>query len=169
MSFDRRLTNLQFTTGGAEISDDGIYRYSLWRSWNPAAGSCLFVMLNPSTADANADDRTISKCVGYARAWGFGQLLVGNLFAYRATDRAAMKRYPHPVGPRNNETLLRLVAQADLTVAAWGEDGGHMGRDKEVLSMLSPLTAIHCLHVLKCGKPGHPLYLRGSLRYRPLT
>ena len=158
----------QFTTGGADVSDDCVYRYSLWRTWDPPSGSCLFVMLNPSTANANVNDQTISKCVRYTKAWGFGELLVGNLFAYRARNREAMKRYPCPIGPENDAALLRLVARADDTVAAWGADGGHMGRDAAVLAMLRPLADIQCLHVTRSGKPGHPLYLSEDLRYRPL-
>ena len=162
------MPDLTFTPSGAEISDDCVYRYSLRRTWNPAAGSCLFVMLNPSKADATDDDPTIAKCVRYAKKWGFGELLVGNLFAYRATARTAMKRYPYPVGPENDETLLRLVARASVTVAAWGADGGHMGQDEAVLAMLQPLADVQCLHITKSGKPGHPLYLSEDLRYRPL-
>ena len=163
------MPDQQITTGGADISDDCVFRYSLWRTWNQGAKSCLFVMLNPSTADANVNDATIGKCIRYTKAWGYGQLLVGNLFAFRATDKRVMMNQTDPVGPQNDATLLRLVAQADVTVAAWGADGGHMGRDRKVLSLLRPLTAVQCLRVNANGTPSHPLHLAEDLCYHPFA
>ena len=72
---------------GADISPCGRYRYSLWRKWGPGA-TCMFVGLNPSTADETADDPTIRRCMAFARDWGYGALCMANLFAYRATDPA---------------------------------------------------------------------------------
>ena len=135
----------------------------------PEAKACLFVMLNPSKADANVNDATIRKCIRYAKAWGFGKLLVGNLFAFRETDKRVMMNQADPVGPQNDATLLRLVAQADVTVAAWGADGGHMDRDRDVLSMLRLSTALQCLRVNANGTPSHPLHLAENLRYQPFT
>ena len=161
------MADLQFATGGAHISDDGVYRYSLRRTWDRRLGSCLFIMLNPSTADANRDDPTIRKCIRYAKAWGFGQLLVGNLFAFRATDKSAMLCQVSPVGPQNDETLVALASEAAVTIAAWGTDGGHLRRDQEVLRLLRPLTAIQCLGANQNGTPPHPLFQAEGLRYRP--
>ena len=65
---------------GATISTDGRYRYDLWRQWEP--GPRLgFIMCNPSTADADLDDPTIRRCVGFARREGFAGITVRNLFA----------------------------------------------------------------------------------------
>ena len=162
------MRDLQFPTSGAQISDDCLYRYSLWRTWDQTKGSCLFVMLNPSTANAYQDDPTISKCIRYAKAWGYGQLLVGNLFAFRATDKTVMMRHVDPIGPENNNALRRLVSRADVTVAVWGSDGGHMSRDEAVLALLRPIATVQCLNINRNGTPSHPLYLAESLRYRPL-
>ena len=70
---------LTFEARGTELSDCGRYRYKLWRIWDPESAPVLFVMLNPSTADANRDDRTVSRCVAFAKRDGFGGFLVGNL------------------------------------------------------------------------------------------
>lgn len=155
----------QFAIDGAQI--DGYYRYSLWRTWDRSRGSCLFVMLNPSKADAHHNDPTIEKCIGYAKNWGYGQLLVGNLFAFRATDKYVMMRQVDPVGPQNDGALRELASRADLTVVAWGTDGGHLGRDQEVLRLLRPLTAIQCLSFNRNGTPTHPLMLARDLPYQP--
>ena len=82
------------TASGAVFSPCERYRYKLWRVWDPARplGCVMFLMLNPSTATDTEDDPTIRRCIGYARSWGYGGLYVGNLFAYRATDPADLRR-----------------------------------------------------------------------------
>ena len=80
-----------YTDMGAVLGDDGEYRYQLSRIWDedkPVAG---FVMVNPSTADATQDDRTITRCVKYANGMGFGKLVVANLFAVRSSDPSVIK------------------------------------------------------------------------------
>ena len=95
-------------TSGATFSDDGVYRYRLWREWDADLPSCLFIMLNPSTADATQDDPTIRRCIDYARRWGFGRLEVGNLFALRSTDPKALYAADDPVGPDNDDALMEM-------------------------------------------------------------
>lgn len=150
-------------TSGARISACGRFRYALWRRWDPAGPVVCFIGLNPSTADARADDPTLRRCMRFAHDWRFGGLVMANLFAYRATNPAALRQAPDPVGPRNNHWLRRLSAQAALTVAAWG-NGGRLGaRDAEVLRLLG---AVSCLGTTRTGAPRHPLYLPASTRPR---
>lgn len=83
----------------AVISECGSYRYRLERVWEAEKDRVAFIMLNPSTADASKDDPTIRRCIGFAKAWGFGGLIVGNLFALRSTDPKALYGHKDPVGP----------------------------------------------------------------------
>ena len=145
---------------GADISPCGRYRYTLWRKWG-AGGTCNFIGLNPSTADATLDDPTIRRCIGFARAWGYGGLMMTNLFAWRATDPRNMLAADDPVGPDNDQTLRATWLNAAITVAAWGAHGTHQGRGAHVRAML---PALHYLRLTKDGHPGHPLYLPASLR-----
>ena len=145
---------------GADISPCGRYRYTLWRKWGPG-GTCMFVGLNPSTADATLDDPTIRRCVAFARMWGYGGLMMTNLFAWRATDPRDMLAAEDPVGPDNDQTLRTTWLNAAITVAAWGTHGTHQGRDAHVRAML---PALHYLRLTKDGHPGHPLYLPARLR-----
>lgn len=147
-------------TKSAEISECGQYRYSLSRVWDASKPTVLFVMLNPSTADAENDDPTIRRCIDFAKRWGYGGLAVGNLFALRATKPADMKKSKAPVGAKNNETLLRLAGESALIVAAWGKDGKHLGRDLTVRLLLPNL---HYLKLTNEGQPYHPLYLPATL------
>lgn len=150
---------------GAEFSGCGRYRYRLWRTWDNTLPTCCFVMLNPSTADAEADDPTIRRCLGYARDWGYGGLEVVNLFALRATDPREMLAAEDPVGPHNDGAIGATVLSAGLVVAAWGADGKHRGRSGEVRGLLRDLDVpFHALKVCKDGEPGHPLYLSRALK-----
>jgi hypothetical protein len=153
----------------AEISADGRYRYTLEREWMTGEGTCLFVMLNPSTADATEDDPTIRRCIGFAQRWGYQRLDVGNLFAMRATDPEDMlETTPRDAtGPDNDEWLGRLAARADRVVVAWGAHPLAVFRAAAVQSLLLKRhDAIHCLGTTKNGGPRHPLYVKGDFEPR---
>ncbi len=94
----------------AVISECGRYRYVLTRQVGPGTRTATFILLNPSTADANNDDPTIRRCIGFARQWGCGKLTVLNLFAVRATDPQWMKAASDPVGPENKAWFEKTLA-----------------------------------------------------------
>lgn len=150
----------------AVISDCGRYRYTLEREWMTGVGTCLFVMLNPSTADASEDDPTIRRCIGFAQRWGYRRLTVGNLFAYRATDPRALGNVGDPTGPDNYRWLGRLVAEADRVIAAWGATAGSAAKGGHVDWLLADA---HCLGTTKGGHPRHPLYVPGDFEPVPFT
>ena len=146
---------------GALLSPCREYRYTLWRRWDETP-MAMFVGLNPSTADETLDDPTIRRCVGFARSWGYGGLLMCNLFGLRATDPAAMKAAIDPVGSLADQTLLAEAQRAAVVVAAWGTHGAHLGRGAAVRRLLTPYR-LHYLRLTKDGHPSHPLYLPASL------
>ncbi|MEP6871676.1 MAG: DUF1643 domain-containing protein [Anaerolineaceae bacterium] len=146
--------------GGACFDSSGAYRYRLWRAWEPALPIVTFVMLNPSSADAERDDPTIRRCIGFARSWGFGRLQTVNLCAYRATSPRALLASDDPFGPENEQHLLAALANADLVIAAWGNHG----------RSFTPPTFdqnVHHLGLTTLGQPRHPLYVRGETRLVP--
>lgn len=146
---------------GAEIV--GEYRYSLSRQWDAGAEYRVYVMLNPSTADAYADDPTIRRCISFAQRDGFGGIMVLNLFAYRATDPRELRSATDPVGPENDDRLRRVfelqVSHGLPVVAAWGA-GAPGGRVAAVKALVPELRWQH-LGLTKDGHPKHPLYLAG--------
>ena len=151
--------------GGATFSADRRYRYRLWREWDRSRAVVAFVMLNPSTADASRDDPTIRRCIGFARAWGFGGVEVANLFALRATDPRDLRGVPDPVGPRNARSLKAALAHASLVVVAWGADP--FARHVRLPRALSSHRRLRCLGRTGAGAPRHPLYLRAGARLVP--
>jgi hypothetical protein len=141
------------------------WRTLLWRRWNRAAPVANFLMLNPSTADEAQLDPSCTRARVYAERWGFGGLIVTNLFAWRATDPGDMKSVADPVGHGNDDAIIAAAREASLLVCAWGNHGTYLGRSVRVVAFLR--RARIDLHVLKMnggGEPAHPLYLRGSLR-----
>jgi hypothetical protein len=140
------------------------YRYVLERSWAPELPTVMFIGLNPSTADGREDDPTVRRCIGFAMRWGFGALVLTNLFGYRTTDPRKLTLVGDPVGPRNDRCIDEAVQRSDLLVAAWGTRGGYQDRDRSVSARIENLK---CLGTTKSGHPRHPLYLRHDATLRP--
>ena len=145
----------------AIFSADNNYRYFLQRTWAPKGKTVAFICLNPSTADANIDDQTVRKCIRFAQRWGGARLIMGNLFAYRATDPRLLLKTPDPVGKENDGWLLKIVERSDILIAAWGLRGTLKGRDDVVLKKFK--DQFSALHLTKNGCPSHPLYLPSQL------
>lgn len=141
---------------GAVISRCRRYRYQLTRIWDDRLSTVVFVGLNPSTADANIDDPTVRRCVGFAREWGFGALILVNLFALRSTDPSGLYAARAPIGPDNDHWIRLAGSNAELVVAAWGVHGELHGRGRYVRALFPRLM---CLGRTREGHPRHPLYL----------
>lgn len=133
------------------------YRYGLSRVWDASAPDLLFVMLNPSTADEHRNDPTIERCQRRARALGFGGMRIANLFAFRATRPADLRRAADPVGPANDAALATWSGTCAMTIAAWGVHGTFRGRDRAVRAMLR--GDLRHLGLTRAGHPRHPLYV----------
>jgi hypothetical protein len=149
----------------AKLSKCRKYRFALWRTWDDSISYVMFVGLNPSTADENTDDPTLTRCINYAKSWGYGGICMANLFAFRATEPTFMKSVQDPVGSQNNRWLKRLASEAGLVVAAWGNDGSYLNRSKQVREFL---PSLHCLKINKSGEPAHPLYQKADLQPVPM-
>lgn len=177
----------------AVLSECGRYRYALWRDlpreslldefhcpvmgtvhavndgsadscWFTQDETCLFVMLNPSTADATEDDRTIGRCRSFARRWGLGRLAVANLYAYRATNPESLGEVEDPIGPDNDHWLCELANEASYIVAAWGANKMvDAGRIRDVFRMLDHDVPLVALELNRDGSPKHPLYVRSDV------
>jgi hypothetical protein len=139
-----------------DASEEGPYRYWLSRRLREGNDTVLFVGLNPSVANKDRDDHTIRRCVGFARAWGYRELYMGNLHAWRDTDP---KQIPvdsmTAVGPRNRETLERLVERAKIVIVAWGRHRLNAEAQKLADWLLS-LPKTHMLGLNRNGTPRHP-------------
>lgn len=164
----------------ASVSPDGMHRYSLTRQWGPGP-VCVFVMLNPSTADGVEDDPTIRRCRGFAKSLGAGSLHVVNLYSYRATNPAdlydAVGAGIRLNGPLADEAIVEAAGLASISgtlggrtvpaIAAWGAGPAplrnlflHRHRIAFVShTFLNFAGGMASLGTTKSGQPRHPLYL----------
>lgn len=148
--------------GDAALSKCGTYRWQL-RRWigqeGRDNGQVCFIMLNPSTADATKDDPTIRRCKGFAQ--GYRSLAVVNLYAFRSSYPADLKRTSRPVGTENDSWIRQTVEESELIICAWGQCGPIKERPAQVAGLLAPhMARVRILgYPTKDGQPRHPLYL----------
>ncbi len=151
----------------AIISFNGRYRYRLSRTWDALGSTMVFVMLNPSTADADLDDPTIRRCIRFAKDLGHGRLVVVNLYAYRATDPKVLWKQDDPVGPENNQHLAEALwdhgrNSRDMVVLGWGANAQRQRVEEFGLLVYDNDAKVYALGLTKDGMPRHPLYLRAD-------
>ncbi len=153
---------------GASFSPCRKYRYALWRIWDESKPFLVGLCLNPSTADENFDDPTVAGMVKRARAWGYGGLVMLNIFAWRSTDPKGLLIPADPVGPDNDFAIMCWAFPLDepprKIICAWGSSSKLVpARAAAVLAMLRKHGAD--LNYLRMGKtqPWHPLYLKHSM------
>jgi len=152
--------------GWARFSKNGKYRYLLGRRVGHPHHSVLFIMLNPSKANATEPDQTITRCTNFARAWGYGTMEVVNLFAFKSTDPAGLWKVKKPVGKRNDSFIRDAVSRADQVILAWS---GEVAKDPEfkrraacVMRMVCKIARPYHLGFTKTREPRHPRVLPKS-------
>lgn len=159
---------MSFLESTATFSPCEAYRYDLTRVWDRDKPLCMFLMLNPSTADAEKPDPTITRCLGFARSWGCGSLVVCNLFALRSTDPRELYKSADPIGPDNDAAIVGWARKASLRVAAWGNHGRHRERGVRVKLRLRDLgVPLSYLRLTKLNQPEHPLYVPATTQPTP--
>lgn len=150
----------------AEISECGKYRYQLKRQWGSGNNFVLFIAFNPSIADSEIDDPTLTRCINFAKMQNYDGLIMANLFAYRATnpnDLIGDKDYL--IGALNDDWIRRSIKEVDAIVVCWGNDGAYLNRSDEVLEILKEyqeVKQVFCLDKNATGQPKHPLYAKSD-------
>jgi hypothetical protein len=161
---------------GAQISECGQFRYWLSREWDAHRPHACVIMLNPSTADANVDDPTIRKLLGFGERLGWGGFIVVNLYSFRATKPAELKRAGYPGQTCGDDG--HIVRAATLArdsggpvICAWGANARGMQRPEIVRALLKDAgaTELRALRLLADGTPEHPLMLPYTCTPVPYT
>jgi hypothetical protein len=150
------------------FSKDRKYRYLLIHRWEPQQPErpCMWIALNPSIADEQRLDNTLTRIRSLSATAGFNTLYMTNLFALVSTDLEAMKRRPEPVGKNNDNHISRIAHRIPTIFVAWGTHGNHRDRDRQVILLLGQVgrRELRCFGVNKDGSPRHPLYLSGKVK-----
>ncbi len=153
------------STTAATLSPDGLHRYTLRRTWAPGP-TLLFVGLNPSTADAEADDPTVRRLKGFADREGYGTLAIANLFTYRTPSPAALWKLPpeERLGLPADSYLTLAVIDAHAILCGWGACAKQAAaRIDAVFSLLEASgRPLYRLGLNADGTPAHPLYQRAD-------
>lgn len=147
----------------------------LFRKWSEGGGRVVFLLFNPSTADGTLDDATIRKCMGFASRWGYGEMVVINLFAYRSRNPESLQYVDDPIGPKNDVWIARVLSEAKILVCAWGceqhmrsmESQQRVGTVLDVAMRWNETLPIRCLGLTKGGTPRHPLMLAYATPLQP--
>ena len=167
----------------AAFSECGLYRWSLTRKISYKQNKLLFIGLNPSIAGKQLNDPTTNRIINFSKEWGYGRLLMINLFARITKDPVQLKNYPNPVGDKNDiEIFLRMQCWANDRSwhlwLGWGSKGKFMNRNQEVISLIrkfyietfqrfknvdGPLV----VGLTKQGDPIHPLYVSSREKLKP--
>lgn len=148
-------------------SEDRRFRYRLDRWWSTGP-RLVFVMLNPSTADADNDDPTIRRCMSFARRDGFAGITVLNLYPYRATDPrdlvdAEAAGIEIAGGDEASAAEYETLQAGQSVVCAWGAHPLGARRGPVIIEMRHEIQfETMCLGRTKDGHPRHPLYVRGD-------
>ena len=152
----------------AVISEDGIYRYELRRVWDSTNPLINFVLLNPSKADAEINDATVRRLIGFAKLWGFGGMITTNLYAFRSTDPKKLWTVFDPVGPENERYLKNAALESTKVVCAWGANAS-LERAEDVRRLLLNRrdgifipNILYCFGKTKNGEPKHPVRLASN-------
>lgn len=150
--------------GDAIFDATGAYRYWLKREWNSALDTIIYIMLNPSEANAEQDDRAVLRCIDFAKQWGFGALEIVNLFAIHSRYPSILKDADDPIGPENDHYIIKAAKHADKIIAAWGNDGAYMKRNLSVLQSLCEYD-LYCMGQTLNNHPKYPARLPSNTTY----
>jgi hypothetical protein len=157
------MTELFPPVGDCVLSKDQKHRYMLSRTWDKSKPSILFIGLNPSRADDKINDPTITRCIGFARRWGYGQLFFGNLYSFRTPyPEQLVANLETAYDEQTDYHLKKMISESERVICAWGCWTFTEKRVKEVLEMIpNP----YCLGKNKDGSPKHPLYLANTTQF----
>ncbi|KJK17751.1 hypothetical protein UB46_34660 [Burkholderiaceae bacterium 16] len=157
---------------GCILSDCEQYRYRLWRERDRSRPALGFIMLNPSTADHQVNDPTITRCLQRALAGRYGRLEVVNLFPLRSTDPDELLAHPAPLGDERKAdgAIMDALDRCTLVICAWGAHKAAPARAAEVLRIVRMCgrgALLHHLGLNQDGSPKHPLYIAAKVRPKP--
>lgn len=160
---------------GAIFSECEYYRYAMWRIWvnhlEPAKrpNIIMFIGLNPSTADETKNDPTVTRCIGFAKKWGYDGLFMMNIFALRSTEpRMLYNNERSPIGLLNHLYLQRVGARSALAVCCWGNHGELHSTGNDTINNLKYIVPLYMFGKTKQNEPKHPLYLKSDSIIKPL-
>lgn len=143
----------------AEI--EGPYRWVMHRAWSVAGPTIVWVLLNPSDADGKRDDPTTLRMIGFSFRWGFGSMVVANLYPFVSSTTDKLKAWRktfdwktyeangmRPWGwdntswsafHHNIEVVSKYLTEDTVCVAAWGAGAPEADVDQLIRGVRAPV------------------------------
>jgi hypothetical protein len=151
---------------GAKFSPCKKYRLQLWRLWDDQLPIIMFLMLNPSSADAHNDDPTIRRCVNFTKNWGYGGFYIGNLYPLISSKPKLLLESLSVSHSENKLNLDEMAEKCDKIICAWGnfEIVKKLGIPNDFL--IDYKNKLYYISKSKNETPKHPLYLKSSLKLK---
>lgn len=149
--------------GPAIFSPCLTYRYRLERHMGDGS-TAAFIMVNPSEATEQCDDRTISNLQTLCARFTIGRAIIGNMFGYRSKYVSKLATIADPIGPDNDEHLIQIAQEAETIIVAWGPPNklpvNLQNRWRDVVDILTVSgKPLRCLEHLNGNHPRHPQIL----------
>lgn len=165
LEYSYSLTKRIGKLGKGIFSRDGVYRYYLFYRWAPGGRRAIFGMQNPSTANSDKSDPTVTRCMGFAKRLRCNALVVVNMAAGIATKPADLLKLKDPVGRYNIRSIAQVPQKGDIVIAAWGALSPKL---RELFSpsirAFTEIRGVKCLGLTQAGDPRHPLYLHSKAK-----
>jgi len=146
---------------GANFSKCRKYRYLLWRIWDDSKPLVAFVGLNPSTADENAPDPTITRVINFAKSWGFGGVYMMNLFPYVTADPDKLIECEAADIACNDYLVRECGAKCGKIIFAWGNF--KQVTPERTKFFIEQFPNGEALVLNSNYSPRHPLYVKGDV------
>ena len=152
----------------AVFSECQKYRYQLREIWDESKPLVMWLLMNPSVACIDYADPTLIRTGKFARSWGCGGQLIANVHAYRATDKNRLLEVKDPVGPENDDMILKMANESKTIVLAFGQPPKMLrSRGQDLIKLLQHHSGLSYLRLSQDGMPSHPLYLPSDLTPKP--
>lgn len=143
------------------FDESNAHRLKLTCTWDGTLPRCLYIMLNPSTADNDKCDPTLGRCISLAKDNGFGSITVVNLFSFRTPKPKLLWEANVQSLPENVCNVTEAMNEAEVIIVAWGGAVRKKTNFTWVLNHAEIIgKSVYCFGQNKSRTPKHPLFLR---------
>lgn len=148
----------------AKFNEDRTHRYYLSRIWDEKMSKMLFIGINPSTADGEKDDHTVSRLVKFCQSWGFGGFYIVNLYSFISPEPEDMidhynnltNKMEKALHKQNMAVALRYGRICSMITFMWGAG---IPNQTQADKYIRTFRDAYCFGKTREGHPKHPLFL----------
>ena len=142
------------------------YRYLLSREWDNKLPKLLFIMLNPSEGNEIIDDKTIKRCIYFAKKFNFGSFEIVNLYSLISKSPKVLRNTKlDPIGIETDKYILKAAKKSNKIIVAWGNKHYINNRNNDIKNLLlNNGFKLYCLKKTVKGNPYHPSRIENDIK-----